>query len=187
MPLCNRMFCCIFGWYFYIEIRVNYETIILLSALDLLHCLPPLFCCLPLWKTVMLYGKKLWNATNFLFMFKMSIICFVIHCEYLKYFFPQIQWNISKWNMFFRGMESLTFKSQFNNALVHEDENYNCPFSCNFKSMKLLRKINIGVRFEKHMIERMRNYFVEEPSPKLMSQLLQDNELFDQMELTFLS
>ena len=84
--------------------------------------------------------------------------------------------------MFFRGMESLTFKSQFNNALVHEDENYNCPFSCNFKSMKLLRKINIGVRFEKHMIERMRNYFVEEPSPKLMSQLLQDNELFDQME-----
>ena len=32
MPLCNRMFCCIFGWYFYIEIRLKYEKIILLSS-----------------------------------------------------------------------------------------------------------------------------------------------------------
>ena len=79
-------------------------------------------------------------------------------------------------------MDSLTFKTQFNNALVHEDENYNCPFSCNFKGMKLLQKINIGVRFEKNMIQTMRNYFLEEPSPKLMSQLLQDNQLFDQIE-----
>ena len=31
MPLCNRMFCCIFGWYFYIEIRLKYEKNILLS------------------------------------------------------------------------------------------------------------------------------------------------------------
>ena len=35
-----------------------------LSALELFHCLPPLFCCLPLWKTVRLHGKKLQNATN---------------------------------------------------------------------------------------------------------------------------
>ena len=32
MPLCNRMFCCIFGWYFYIEIRLKYEKNILLSS-----------------------------------------------------------------------------------------------------------------------------------------------------------
>ena len=32
MPLCNRMFCCIFGWYFYIEIRLKYERNILLSS-----------------------------------------------------------------------------------------------------------------------------------------------------------
>ena len=32
MPLCNRMFCCIFGWYFYIEIRLKYEKKILLSS-----------------------------------------------------------------------------------------------------------------------------------------------------------
>ena len=31
-PLCNRMFCCIFGWYFYIEIRLKYEKNILLSS-----------------------------------------------------------------------------------------------------------------------------------------------------------
>ena len=31
-PLCNRMFCCIFGGYFYIEIRLKYEKIILLSS-----------------------------------------------------------------------------------------------------------------------------------------------------------
>ena len=33
-------------------------------ALELYHCLPPLFCCLPLWKTVRLHGKKLQNAPN---------------------------------------------------------------------------------------------------------------------------
>ena len=33
-------------------------------ALELFHCLPPLFCCLPLWTTVRLHGKKLQNATN---------------------------------------------------------------------------------------------------------------------------
>ena len=32
MPLCNRMFCCIFGWYFYVEIRLEYEKNILLSS-----------------------------------------------------------------------------------------------------------------------------------------------------------
>ena len=79
-------------------------------------------------------------------------------------------------------MDSLTFKSFFNNALVHEDENYNCPFSCNFTGMKLIEKINIGVRFEKYAIQTMQNYFLEEPSAHLMSQLLQDNKLFDQIE-----
>ena len=33
-------------------------------ALELIHCLLPLFHCLPLWKTVRLHGKKLQNATN---------------------------------------------------------------------------------------------------------------------------
>ena len=47
MPLCNRMFCCIFGWYFYIEIRLKYEKIFCCPALELFHCLPPLFHCLP--------------------------------------------------------------------------------------------------------------------------------------------
>jgi hypothetical protein len=79
-------------------------------------------------------------------------------------------------------MDSLTFKSFFNNALVHEDENYNCPFSCNFTGMKLIEKINIGVRFEKYAIQTMQNYFLEEPTAHLMSKLLQDNELFDQIE-----
>ena len=32
MPLCNRMFCCIFGWYFYNKIRLEYEKNILLSS-----------------------------------------------------------------------------------------------------------------------------------------------------------
>ena len=29
IPLCNKMFCCIFGGYFYIEIRLKYEKNIL--------------------------------------------------------------------------------------------------------------------------------------------------------------
>ena len=48
--------------------------------------------------------------------------------------------------------------------------------------MKLVQKINIGVRFEKPMIRTMASRFLEEPSPNLMSQLLQDNELFNQLE-----
>ena len=32
VPLCNRMFCCIFGWYFYIKTRLKYEKKILLSS-----------------------------------------------------------------------------------------------------------------------------------------------------------
>ena len=73
-----------FGSYFYIEIILKYEKNILLSrsrafslstpmgkqcclsAIELFHCLFPLFCCLPLWKTVRLHGKKLQNATNVL-------------------------------------------------------------------------------------------------------------------------
>ena len=33
-------------------------------ALELFHCLPPLFHCQPLWTTVRLHGKKLQNAAN---------------------------------------------------------------------------------------------------------------------------
>ena len=51
------MICCIFGWYFYIEIRLKYEKKICCPALELFHCLP-------LWKTVRLHGKKLQNATK---------------------------------------------------------------------------------------------------------------------------
>ena len=32
MPLCKRLFCCIFGWCFYIEFRLKYEKVILLSS-----------------------------------------------------------------------------------------------------------------------------------------------------------
>ena len=35
-----------------------------LSALELIHCIHPLFCCLLLWTTVRLHGKKLQNATK---------------------------------------------------------------------------------------------------------------------------
>ena len=32
MPLCNRIFCCIFGWYFCVKIRLKGKKIILLSS-----------------------------------------------------------------------------------------------------------------------------------------------------------
>ena len=74
MPLCNRMFCCIFGRYFFIKIRQKYEKKI--------FCCPALelFCCLthgqyfllrspylPLWKTILLSSsiqKFLCGFTN---------------------------------------------------------------------------------------------------------------------------
>ena len=74
MPLCNRMFCCIFGWYFYIEIRLKYEKKI--------FCCPAFSLSTPMVKTVLFVsckslftvysnvfvvypcGKKLQNKTN---------------------------------------------------------------------------------------------------------------------------
>ena len=51
MPLCNRMFCCIFGWYFYIEIRLIYEKIILLSS-------SRAFSLSTLWKTMLFVSSR---------------------------------------------------------------------------------------------------------------------------------
>ena len=51
-PLCNRIFCCIFGQYFYVKSGWNLKKIFCCPALELFHCLP-------LWKTVRLHGKKL--------------------------------------------------------------------------------------------------------------------------------
>ena len=59
MLLCNRMFCCIFGWFFILKLGRNKEIILLSS-----------FSCLLLWKTGRLPGKKLYkmkqtqNETN---------------------------------------------------------------------------------------------------------------------------
>ena len=65
MPLCNRMFCCIFGWYISIlKSGWNMKKIFCCPAIELFHCLSPLFRCLPLWTTVRLHGKKLQNPTN---------------------------------------------------------------------------------------------------------------------------
>ena len=47
MPLCNRIFCCIFGWYFYVKSDWNMKKIFCCPALELFHCLAPLFHCLP--------------------------------------------------------------------------------------------------------------------------------------------
>ena len=40
MPLCNKMFCCIFGWCFYIEIRLKREKIVCCPFLSFFYCLP---------------------------------------------------------------------------------------------------------------------------------------------------
>ena len=55
MPLCNRMFCCIFVWYFYIEMRLKYEKNILLSRF---------FNCLPLWKTVLFVSSRAFSLST---------------------------------------------------------------------------------------------------------------------------
>ena len=64
MPLCNRMFCCILGDISTLKSGWNMKKSFCCPALELFHCLPPLFCCLPMWKTVRLHGKKLQNATK---------------------------------------------------------------------------------------------------------------------------
>ena len=52
MPLCNRMYCCIFGQYFFIEIRLKYEKKMLL------------FHCLPLWKTVLFVSSRAFSLST---------------------------------------------------------------------------------------------------------------------------
>ena len=112
MPLCNRMFCCIFGWYFYIEIRLKYEKQIFCPGLELFHCLPPLFCCLPLWKTVRLDGKKQQNATNMIF-----DATFYFFMNWFKVFFQLFNcwravitnWAL-EWLLFFMNGFNLSFQ-----------------------------------------------------------------------------
>ena len=60
MPLCNRMFCCIFGWYFYIEIRLKHEKIILLSSSRAFSLSTPTFS----WTTVRLIESKLFSMVR---------------------------------------------------------------------------------------------------------------------------
>ena len=52
-------------------------------ALELFHCLSQLFHCLPLWKPVMLHGKKLQNATNGLQCSIRRNICTLIHTTFV--------------------------------------------------------------------------------------------------------
>ena len=65
LVLCNRIFCCIFGWYFYVKSGWNLKKIFCCPALELFHCLP-------LWTTVRLHGKKLQNATK-------NVVAFVLN------------------------------------------------------------------------------------------------------------
>ena len=50
-PLCNRVFCCILGWYFYVKSVWNMKKIFCCPALELFHCLP-------LWKTVLFVSSS---------------------------------------------------------------------------------------------------------------------------------
>ena len=49
---------------FHTKMRPKYKELFCCPALQLFNCLPPLFCCLTLWKIVKLPEKKLQNATN---------------------------------------------------------------------------------------------------------------------------
>ena len=85
MPICNRMFCCIFWWYFYIEITLKYEKNVLLSSSrafslstpNILSSIP-MYNCETTWKKATKCNKlyvpwvskstilcfKLWNPTT---------------------------------------------------------------------------------------------------------------------------
>ena len=81
-----------------------------------------------------------------------------------------------------RSLDDNCFKRAFNTPLMHEDQDYICPYTCNFKGKKLLVKINIGVRFTNSMINQIRTRCIEEPSMELMGKFTQDQDLFDQIE-----
>ena len=69
MPLCNRMFCCIFGRYFYIEIRLKYEKIILLSSSRALSLSTPTFSLSTPVDSSEATWKKLQNAKKDLYIY----------------------------------------------------------------------------------------------------------------------
>ena len=68
--LCNRMFCCIFGWYFYIEIRLKYEKNILLSSRPFSLSTPTFLFSTPVenseatWKKATKYNKIILALLN---------------------------------------------------------------------------------------------------------------------------
>ena len=65
MPLCNRMFCCIFGRYFYIEIRLKYKKNILLSSSRAFSLSTPTFSLsTAVDNSEATWKKKLENATK---------------------------------------------------------------------------------------------------------------------------
>ena len=66
MLLCNRMFCCNFGWYFYIEIRLKYEIkIILLSSSRAISLSTPVNNSVATWKRATKCNKYLiWFLEN---------------------------------------------------------------------------------------------------------------------------
>ena len=62
MPLCNRMACCIFGWYFFTKIRLKYEKIILLSSARAFLLSTPVENSEATWKKATKCNKNLfWN------------------------------------------------------------------------------------------------------------------------------
>ena len=60
MPLCNRMFCCIFGWFSLSKSGWNMKKLFCCPALELFHCLPLL-------KTVLFVSSRafLLSTTTF--------------------------------------------------------------------------------------------------------------------------
>ena len=95
MPLCNRMFCCIFGWYLYIKIRLKYEKkIFCCPALELFHCLI-------LWKTVLFVSSRAFSlytpVENSEATWKRATKCNKInYCKYFDY--KQVMLGKSLWS-----------------------------------------------------------------------------------------
>ena len=65
---------------------------------------------------------------------------------------------------------------------MHGDGDYNCPQSCDFKGMILLKQINIGVVFGKDIIQSLRLRCIEEPSKELVTEWTKNEHLFEQIE-----
>ena len=125
MPLCNRMFCCIFGWYFYIEIRLKYEKNILLSSSRAFSLSTPTFSL----STPVENNEATWKKVT-----KCNkLLCFALHYIYHS---PTVSSSLYYFRIFFQSNMTHTDYLQVSHTQTGTTKNCNIQSENEYVSLE---------------------------------------------------